>query len=257
MLLETIGLGPSTYYYTLQALAQPDKYILLRQQIDTIAYENGFTYGALRIWLELKKRSIRVSEKVVRRLMKEERIPVRYAKTRTRYYSYVGEISPAPPNHVNGNFHADEPYLQMLTDVTEFAAVNGKLYLSPILDCFDGLAVAYHVSRHPDKELANATLRAAIKALPPARRHALETDPDVEPLYLHSDRGGLGEFNRLSQHLDPGGVQQWQRSTGLRKRVKFLKGPVGSGVRIERCVRRCARRAGPSPPGRCSDSSGV
>ena len=68
MLLETIGLGPSTYYYTLQALAQPDKYILLRQQIDTIAYENGFTYGALRIWLELKKRSIRVSEKVVRRL---------------------------------------------------------------------------------------------------------------------------------------------------------------------------------------------
>ena len=73
----------------------------------------------------------------------------------------------------------------------------------------------------------------------------------------HTDCGSQGGFNRSSQHLDRGGVQQWRRSTGLRRRARFRKGLDASGVRTGRCGRRCARLGGRSPRGRFSGSSGV
>ena len=66
-----------------------DKYAHIRGCIHEIAEENFFTYGSLRIWLVLRTKGIRVSEKVVRRLMKEELIEVRYARRKRRYSSYI------------------------------------------------------------------------------------------------------------------------------------------------------------------------
>ena len=82
-----------------------------------------------------------VSEKVVRRLMKEDGLIVRCIRQK-KYSSYAGEISPAVPNLVHRNFHADAPNIKWLTDITEFSIPAGKVYLSPIIDCFDGLVVA-------------------------------------------------------------------------------------------------------------------
>ncbi|WP_205649310.1 ThuA domain-containing protein [Agromyces sp. LHK192] len=73
---------------------------------------------------------------------------------------------------------------------------------------------------------------------------------------IHNAFGAEGGFNWSSQHLDRGGVQQWRRRIGSRRRVTFLKGRVGSGVRIERYDLRCAHPVGQSPRGRCSGSSG-
>ena len=71
-------------------------------------------YGYRRIHASLKNSGIWVSEKVVRRLMKEDGLIVRCIK-RKKYTSYVGEISPAVPNLVNRNFHADAPNTKWLT----------------------------------------------------------------------------------------------------------------------------------------------
>lgn len=70
--------------------------------------------------------------------MQEEGLVVKSKKHR-KYSSYQGEISPAVPNVLNRDFHADEPNRKWLTDITEFAIPAGKVYLSPILDCFDGM----------------------------------------------------------------------------------------------------------------------
>lgn len=44
------------------------------------------------------------------RVMREEGLEVVYNKRRARgYSSYAGEVSKAPENIVNRNFHADEP----------------------------------------------------------------------------------------------------------------------------------------------------
>lgn len=69
-----------------------------------------------------------------------------------RYSSYKGEISDAPENLVKRNFHADAPNVIWLTDITEFSIPAGKVYLSPIVDCFDGKVVASTMSTSPDRK---------------------------------------------------------------------------------------------------------
>ena len=79
-----------------------------------------------------------VSEKVVRRIMKQESLIVKQ-RHRQKYNSYKGEITPAVENVINRDFHADKPNQKWLTDITEFSIKAGRVYLSPIIDCLDGV----------------------------------------------------------------------------------------------------------------------
>lgn len=176
-------------------MSHPDKHANLRQLIRDIAKGSFYTYGYRRIWIELRNLGLTVSEKVVRRLMCEEGVIVRYAKKRLRYSSYEGEISPAPPNLVQRCFHADKPNRLWLTDISVFAANNGRLYLSAFIDCYDGMVVGYRTSRHPTMELAEVSLREAIQS---------QNITANSGLIIHSDRGShyrgrswLGLTNQL------------------------------------------------------------
>lgn len=76
------------------------------------------------------------------------------------------------------SLHADAPNQKWLTDITEFSIPAGKVYLSPIIDCFDGLSVAWTIGTSPNADLVNQMLDAAIEALKPG-----------EYPIVHSDRG--------------------------------------------------------------------
>ena len=43
----------------------------------------------------------------------------------------------------------------------------GKVYLSPMIECFDGLVVSWSISASPNAELVNAMLDEAISTLAP------------------------------------------------------------------------------------------
>lgn len=190
LLLTSVGLKASSYYYCCEALNRPDKHSELRSQIKQICNASGNTYGSVRVWIALRREGTIVSEKVVRRLMKEERIPVYYAKRKRKYSSYEGETYPAPADLVQRKFHADSPDQLWLTDVTEFAAGDGKIYLSPIIDCFDGKVVSWSTSPRPTKEMTQYMLTKAILSLPAARADALSSGTSGQDLVLHNDRGG-------------------------------------------------------------------
>ncbi len=74
--------------------------------------------------------------------MKEEKLVIKKVRIR-KYCSYMGEISDAVPNIIKRNFKATSPNQKWLTDITEFHIPAEKDYLSPIIDCFDGLPVAW------------------------------------------------------------------------------------------------------------------
>ena len=96
-----------------------------------------------------------------------------------RYSSYRGEIGgEAPANLVNRDFHAEAPNRLWVTDITEFRIPAGKAYLSPVIDCHDGMPVAWTIGTRPDAELANRMLREACSTL-----------GDGERPVIHSDRG--------------------------------------------------------------------
>ena len=105
-----------------------------------------------------------VSEKVIRRIMREDGLVAR-VPGRRRYGSYEGEVTPAPDNLVNRDFTAERPNEKWLTDITEIKASDGKVYLSPMIDCHDGMVVAHTAGTSPNAEPANT--------MPgPGRRHA-------------------------------------------------------------------------------------
>ena len=83
---------------------------------------------------------------------------VAHVPRRRRYGSYEGEPTPAPGNLVNRDFTAKSPNEKWLTDITEIKARNGKVYLSPMIDCHDGRIVAYTAGFSPNAELANRML---------------------------------------------------------------------------------------------------
>jgi putative transposase len=114
----------------------------------------------------------------VQRLMKQEQVIVAVTKRR-RYDSYMGEIGPAPENLINRDFQAAAPNVKWLTDITEFQLPAGKVYLSPMIDCFDGLVVSWSIGTRPDAELVNSMLDAAVEKM---------ADSENRPV-IHSDRG--------------------------------------------------------------------
>ena len=135
-------------------------------------------YGYRRMRASLTGQSMNISEKIVRRLMKQEGL-VPVGRKRRRYGSYIGEISPAPDNLLNRDFSASKPNEKWLTDISEFQIPAGKVYLSPMIDCYDGLVVSWSISTHPDAELVNTMLDTAIETV---------ADSSGRPV-VHSDRG--------------------------------------------------------------------
>ncbi|WP_282413719.1 IS3 family transposase, partial [Pseudomonas sp. PS01299] len=139
---------------------------------------NHRCYGYRRMRASLSRQRVRLSEKVVQRLMKQECLVVAKPKRR-RYGSYLGEISPAPENLLNRDFTALAPNEKWLTDISEFQIPAGKVYLSPMIDCFDGKVISWSIGTRPDAELVNTMLDAAIETV---------ASNDKRPV-VHSDRG--------------------------------------------------------------------
>jgi len=177
-LFAELDLARSSYFYHCSRLRSPDKYADARVAIADVFQSNHRCYGYRRMRAALGRRHLHISEKVVQRLMKQECLIVA-ANRRRRYGSYLGEISPAPENLINRDFQAATPNEKWLTDITEFQIPAGKVYLSPMIDCFDGLVVSWTIGTRPDSDLVNTMLDAAIEAV---------ANSDDRPV-VHSDRG--------------------------------------------------------------------
>jgi transposase InsO family protein/transposase-like protein len=178
-LLREVSLARSSYFYHRARLEVADKYVEVRRAMTDIFERNYRCYGYRRIQASLTRQSVKISEKVVQRLMKQECL-VAITRKRRRYGSYMGEISPAPDNLLNRDFSASAPNEKWLTDITEFQIPAGKVYLSPMIDCYDGMVVSWSIGTRPDAELVNTMLDAAIETV---------TASSDRPV-VHSDRGG-------------------------------------------------------------------
>ena len=144
-LFVELDLARSSYFYHRAQLRGADKYADARLAITEVFECNHRCYRYRRMRAALGRRQVFISEKVVQRLMKQECLVVA-ANRRRRYGSYLGEISPAPENLINRDFQAATPNEKWLTDITEFQIPAGKVYLSPMIDCFDGLVVSWSLT---------------------------------------------------------------------------------------------------------------
>lgn len=103
-MLKALCYARSSYFYRKKADKRGEFYADVKEQIRAIFKENYSCYGYRRIYLVLNKRGVQLSEKVIRRLMKQEHLQPQVSKKRV-YSSYQGEITPAVPNVIARNFH--------------------------------------------------------------------------------------------------------------------------------------------------------
>ncbi|WPV64579.1 IS3 family transposase [Chitinophaga sp. LS1] len=95
---------------------------------------------------------------------------------RKKYKSYKGQQGKIASNLLNRNFKASRPYKKLVTDVTEFAVDGAKLYLSPIMDLYNGEIISYNLSERPDFAQIMDMLHKAFVRIPEKARPILHSD---------------------------------------------------------------------------------
>lgn len=195
ILLAVAGISRSTFYYCLKAIDKQDKYGEYKSQIQNIYHENKGRYGYRRITLELKNRGYKINHKTVQKLMLE--LGLKCFVRMKKYRSYKGEIGRIAPNLLERNFHASKPNEKWVTDVTEFSLYGQKLYLSPILDLFNGEIISYSMSERPVFSQTIEMLEKALKKL-----------PEDSNTILHSDQGWQYQMKRYQGILADQGIKQ-------------------------------------------------
>lgn len=175
-LLRVTGLARSTFYHQCKRLQAPNRDVELKARIRQTFERHHGRYGYRRVTAAIRNDGHVVNHKAVQRLMGE--LGLKSKIRAKRYRSYAGEIGKAAPNVLQRQFHADAPNQKWVTDVTEFKVDGSKLYLSPVLDLYNGEIVAYEMAERPAFPLVSNMLKKAFKRLRPGE----------QPL-LHSDQG--------------------------------------------------------------------
>ena len=80
---------------------------------------------------------------------------------------------------------------------------EGKVYLSPIIDCFDGMPITWTVGTSPNAELVNTMLDNAIVLL-----------KENEHPIVHSDRGCHYRWSGWIQRMDEAGLTRSMSKKG-------------------------------------------
>ena len=124
-------------------------------------------------------------------------LQLRSAVRRKRYHSYKGNVGKVAPNILQRDFSAQRPNQKWVTDVTEFRVGEKKLYLSPVLDLYNGEIVAYEVAQKPVFTLVKTMLNKALSTLTAGER----------PL-LHSDQGWQYQMAAYQHELRSHGIEQ-------------------------------------------------
>ena len=124
--------------------------------------EENKNYGMRRMQIALEQRGIKCSLSTIRRAMargnllhEDRRSPDGLTK--------ADKKAIWPQNIIKQDFSAQEPLRKLLTDITQIPCKDGKLYVSPLLDCYNGEIIALAMDTNMKKELCIKTITEAYK----------------------------------------------------------------------------------------------
>ena len=120
-------LGKRRYYDGLKKLCREDKYKGLKRLIDNICNKNDGRYGYRRVSMEVDKEGIKMNDKVVMRLMKEENLRWKVRGKKQKWYR--GEEGKIGKNILNRNLKGEKGKEKWGRDVREFGLCNEKIQL--------------------------------------------------------------------------------------------------------------------------------
>ena len=165
----------------------------LKTLIVALFEEHDGRYGYRRIHSLLKGKGHRINHKKVQRLMKKLNLKCEKFGRKSRYTSYKGTVGKVAKNRLNRRFYTPYALQKLVTDVTEFKCTDGeKLYLSPIMDLFNGEIISFSISKRPTLDFVMDSL---IGALPVIQERAEYRTT------IHSDQGWHYQHNQWVKTL--------------------------------------------------------
>ena len=204
-MLKAAELSRSTFYYHSKPQAKDADEERLKTQIKRIYHRHKGRYGYRRITLSLNEKGFRVNHKKVLRLMRS--LGLKSTVHVKKFRSYKGAVGRVAANHMNRDFIAEQPNKKWVTDITEFNVKGEKLYLSPVLDLYNGEIISYEMARRPVLPLVMKMLKKAYRRLSGEEKPMLHSDQGWH--YQHAnyreklaDRGIIQSMSRKGNCLD-------------------------------------------------------
>ena len=201
---HVLKISESGYYRWLKNRQKPTARQLLSVEIQEVLDEHpdNDNYGVNRMTTALKQKGIHVSHRTVYRAMSEMNILHR-RRTPHGTTKATTEIQDRE-NLLKRDFTAEKPLQKLLSDITEIQCSDGKLYVSAVLDCFNGEILSVAMDNNMKKELCIRTVK------------------ELESLYgkklvgaiFHSDRGCQYTSGAFIETLKEAGLIQSLSGTG-------------------------------------------
>jgi transposase InsO family protein len=188
-------MAKSVYYYQLGAGSKVDPYREVKESIKAIYHRHKGRYGYRRVQEELGHQNYYLNPKTVQKLM--SRLHLKSTVRPKRYQSDKGPQGKAAPNLLERNFAATAPNQKWVTDVTQFNIAGKKVYLSPVLDLYNGEIISYEIADRPQMSMVMQMLQKAFKKL-----------KSKDKPMLHSDQGWHYRIAPYQQILKQNGITQ-------------------------------------------------
>lgn len=243
--LPVVGMAKSSYEYArgAQTKGETEERAAARKAVIEASGASGGTYGYRRIYAQASadaEDGAAIGEWTVHSIMEEENLIARAARKKRRYSSHEGEISEAPESLLRDgrgrhHFRSNKPNELWITDVAEFRIPAGKVYLPPVVGCFDGMPSSWSISTSPDAEMASSSLIGARGRL----------DEGDRPT-ARSDRGSHYRWPGWIRICKENGLVRSMSRTGCspdnarregffgRLKIEFFHGCDWAGVTIEK-----------------------
>jgi putative transposase len=200
-LCKVLNISEAGYYKWLSRQSQPYKYDKLLAKIRQIRADNP-DYGAYRIYLDLQlHHGYEGSYYLILKLCKTHHLMLK-KKRHAQGITKADPAAQASENLIKQDFTASAHNQKWLGDITEIATADGKLYVTVILDCFDGTIVGLKMADHMRAELCVEAFTSAAK-----KHHAYG-------MIFHSDRGSQYTSRLYRQALAEHSAVQSMSGTG-------------------------------------------
>lgn len=205
--LVVVGIPEATYHYHVQQFKTEDPDKELKEIIQAIFEKHEGKYGYRRIHLELRGKGYKINHKKIQRIMRVLGLKCVKFTRKSRYNSYKGKVGKVAKNLLNRRFSTSIRLQKLVTDITEFKCTgNEKLYLSPILDLYNGEIISYGISNKPTLDFVIKPLNQVIKIIKNKAEYRTTIHSDQGWHYQHKKWVKTLKKNKIFQSMSRKGT---------------------------------------------------